>query len=329
MALLRPALLTAAAATLAPLAAAQSIAVSGSSTVYPISSAVAEAFAEDTGANVKVESVGTGGGFKAFAKGETDISNASRPIKFKEHQALKEAGIDYVEVPVAYDGLSIVVNKANSWADKLTVDQLRTIFIEGGATSWNEVDPSFPDVPLKIYAPGEASGTYDYFKEVVSGKKDKATGKHKYGELRSDMSKSEEDNVLVNGVAGESGAIGFFGVAYYEANRDKLNAVMIENKQGEYVGPAAETIEDGTYNPFSRPLFIYVSTKSLQRPEVKNFVDFYLEEGPELAEEVGYVRLPSSVYDAAERRVREHETGSSFMDAEGNALSGSVVDLYK
>lgn len=319
-------LLTAAAtatAFIAPLATAQSIAVSGSSTVYPISSAVAEAYSGDTGANVKVESVGTGGGFKAFAKGETDVSNASRPIKFKEHQALVAAGIDYVEIPVAYDGLSIVTNKANNWANKLTVDQLRAIFTEGGANSWNEVDPAFPNVPIKIYAPGEASGTYDYFKEVISGKGDK------YGALRSDMSKSEDDNVLVNGVAGESGAIGFFGVAYYEENQDKLNAVLIKNGDGAYVGPEAATIEDGTYNPFSRPLFIYVSVKSLGRPEVADFIEFYLEEGPELAEEVGYVRLPASVYDAATRKIENHETGSAFMTTDGEKKHGSTVELYR
>ena len=316
-------LVVAAAALLAPLASAQSIAVSGSSTVYPISSAVAEAYSADTNANVKVESVGTGGGFKAFAKGETDVSNASRPIKHKEHLALVEAGIDYVEIPVAYDGLSIVTNKANNWANKLTVEQLRKIFTEGGANNWNEVDPSFPNVPIKIYAPGEASGTYDYFKEVISGKGDK------YGALRSDMSKSEDDNVLVNGVAGESGAIGFFGVAYYEENQDKLNAVLIENASGDYIGPEAATIEDGTYNPFSRPLFIYVSTKSLERPEVASFIAFYLEEGSELAEEVGYVRLPDSVYDAAARKVAGRETGSAFMTPEGEKRHGSTVELYK
>ena len=307
----------------APLASAQSIAVSGSSTVFPISSAVAEAFSEDTRTNVKVESVGTGGGFKAFAKGETDISNASRPIKHSEHLALAAAGIDYVEIPVAYDGLSIVTNKANSWARKLTVTQLRAIFTEGGATTWNQVDPEFPNVPIKIYAPGEASGTYDYFKEVISGKNDK------YGALRSDMSKSEDDNVLVNGVAGEAGAIGFFGVAYYEENRDKLNAALIENADGDYIGPEAITIEDGTYNPFSRPLFIYVSTKSLERPEVADFIEFYLEEGPELAEEVGYVRLPASVYAVAERKIENRESGSAFMTAEGEKKHGSTVELYQ
>jgi len=324
MALPRPfAVAAAAAALIAPLTSAQSIAVSGSSTVYPISSAVAESFSADTGANVKVESVGTGGGFKAFAKGETDVSNASRPIKFKEHRALVEAGIDYVEIPVAYDGLSIVTNKANGWAGKLTVEQLRTIFTEGGADTWNQVDPAFPNVPIKIYAPGEASGTYDYFKEVISGKGDK------HGALRSDMSKSEDDNVLVNGVAGESGAIGFFGVAYYEENKDKLNAVLIENAEGDYIGPEASTIEDGTYNPFSRPLFVYVSTKSLERPEVANFISFYLEEGPELAEEVGYVRLPSGVYDVAMRKVKNRESGSAFMTAEGEKKHGSTVELYR
>jgi len=169
------------------------------------------------------------------------------------------------------------------------------------------VDPSFPNVPIKIYAPGEASGTYDYFKEVISGKGDK------YGALRSDMSKSEDDNVLVNGVAGE----------------DKLNAVLIENASGDYIGPEAATIEDGTYNPFSRPLFIYVSTKSLERPEVASFIAFYLEEGSELAEEVGYVRLPDSVYDAAARKVAGRETGSAFMTPEGEKRHGSTVELYQ
>ena len=310
-------------------ASAQSIAISGSSTVYPISSAVAEVFTEDSDANIKVESVGTGGGFKAFAKGEIDISNASRPIKINEHKALVKAGIDYIEVPVAYDGLTIVVNKANHWAAELSVDQLRRIFIEDGASNWSDVDPSFPAVPLKIYAPGEASGTYDYFKEVISGEKSKETGHYEHGNLRSDMSKSEDDNVLVKGVAGETGAIGFFGVAYYEENKDALHAVKIINQDGDAIAPDAESIEDGSYNPFSRPLFIYVSAKSLARPEVASFMDFYFDEGPELAEEVGYVCLPDSVYDVAQRKVAELETGSAFLDDQGHKILGSVVDLYR
>ncbi len=317
-------------AAAAPTLAQQgSIKVDGSSTVFPISTAVAEAFMEESDADVSVNFSGTGSGMTMLADGQIDIANASRPMKGKERTAVYDAGIEFIEVPVAYDGLSIVTNKANNWANELTVDQLRKIFVAPGVNSWNEVDPSFPAIPIKIYAPGEASGTYDYFKEVISGKKDKTTGLYKYGNLRDDMTKSEDDNVLVTGVSGEPGGIGFFGVAYYEENKDTLNAVKVFNKDGEAVGPAAETIEDGSYNPFGRPLFVYVNAASLQRPEVKSFMDFYLEEGAELAEEVGYVRLPQAVYDAAQRKIDNAETGSVYLDDEGNDVAGSVVELYQ
>lgn len=322
-------LASAAVGLLAVGANAQSIKVDGSSTVYPITAAVGEEFNADTGIDVAVNFSGTGGGFKKFAAGETDISDASRPIKGSEAQSCADAGIEFIEIPVAYDGLTIVTNKANNWAKQLTVDQLRKIFVTPGAKTWKEVDASFPDVPIKLYTPGEASGTYDYFVEVVLGGKDKATGKHEHGEMRDDLSRSEDDNILVTGVAGEPGAIGFFGCAYYFENTDKVNAVAIVNGAGKAVTPSAEVIEDGTYEPFSRPLFIYVSTKSLERPEIARFVEFYFSEGPELAEEVGYVRLPSSVYAVGQRKVANKETGSVYLDDAGNKVSGSVTELYK
>lgn len=317
------------AAAVATPALSQSIKIDGSSTVYPITAAVAEEFKAAEGIDVAVGVSGTGGGFKKFAAGETDISDASRPVKAKEMAACEENGIEFIEIPVAYDGLSIVTNKANNWAGELTVDQLRKLFLAPGAKTWKEVDSSFPNVPVKLYTPGEASGTYDYFVEVVCGKKDKETGKHKYGEMRDDLSRSEDDNILVTGVAGDPGAIGFFGCAYYFENTDKINAAAIINGDGKAVKPAAEAIEDGSYEPFSRPLFIYASAKSLKKPEVAKFIEFYFSEGPELAEEVGYVRLPSSVYEVGMRKVKNMETGTVYTDKDGNKVSGSVTELYQ
>lgn len=319
----------AALAVVATPALSQSIKIDGSSTVYPITAAVAEEFKAAEGIDVAVGVSGTGGGFKKFAAGETDISDASRPVKAKEMKACAENGIEFIEIPVAYDGLSIVTNKANNWASELTVDQLRKIFLAPGAKTWKDVDSSFPNVPIKLYTPGEASGTYDYFVEVVCGDKDKATGKHEHGEMRDDLSRSEDDNILVTGVAGDPGAIGFFGCAYYFENTDKINAAAIVNSEGKAVMPGAEAIEDGSYEPFSRPLFIYASAKSLKKPEVAKFVAFYFSEGPELAEEVGYVRLPSSVYEVGMRKVKNMETGTVYTDKNGDKVSGSVVDLYQ
>jgi len=317
------------AAAFATPALGQSISIDGSSTVFPIMSKAGKVFHEQTGTDVAVNFSGTGSGFKKFARGETDISDASRPIKGKEAKDLYEAGIEYIEVPVAYDGLSIVVNKNNTWAKELTVDQLRKIFIAPGAQNWKQVDESFPNVAIKLYTPGEASGTYDYFVEVICGKKDKKTGEHKHGELRDDLSRSENDDTLVNGVAGNPGAIGFFGAAYYFANRDKINAAAIVNDQGNAVAPGAAAIEDGSYNPFSRPLFIYVNANSLKRSEVRDFIEFMFDEGPSIAEAVGYVSLPEAVYDAGLRKIENLETGSAYLDENGEKISGLVTDLYK
>ena len=299
------------------------IAIDGSSTVYPITEAVAEEFhAEHPKVRIEVGVSGTGGGFKRFTKGETDISDASRPIKGKELKIAVANNINFVEIPVAYDGLTIVLNNANNWVKSLTVDDLKKIFLDGSPVkTWKDVNPAYPAVAIKIYAPGTDSGTFDYFKEVVAGKK---------GSIRSDMSVSEDDNVLVRGVVGDKGAIGFFGCAYYFENEDKLRAAPIINpKTNKAVLPSAETIENGAYAPFSRPLFIYVNVESLGRPEVASFVDFYFETGPELAEEVGYVRLPSSVYDKAKKNVAKRKTGTSFLDSKGEKIHGPVTDVYK
>ena len=301
------------------------IKIDGSSTVYPITQFVAETFHDlNEKVNISVGFSGTGGGMKKFAAGETDISNASRPIKAKEAKALADAGIEFIEVPVAYDGLSIVVNKNNTWAQSLTVEQLQKMFLASNkdkVKTWKDVNPEWPAIEIKMYIPGTDSGTFDYFKEVVVGKSEDA--------IRDDVSESEDDNVLVTGITGDRGAIGFFGAAYYFANKDKLRAVPIVNKAGKPVAPAPDTIESGKYNPFSRPLFIYVKKSSLERPEVKAFVDFYLADAGDFSEEVGYVALPSSVYDIAESKVKGKKTGTSYTDKDGNKVEGPVTEVYK
>lgn len=297
----------------------------GSSTVYPITQLVAETFnADNENVNISVGFSGTGGGFKKFAAGETDISSASRPIKGSEADQLKAAGINFVEVPVAYDGLTIAVNKNNTWVESLTVEQLQKIFLasnKASVTKWSDVNPAWPAIDIDMYIPGTDSGTFDYFKEVIVGKTGDA--------VRDDVSESEDDNVLINGIVGNRGAIGFFGAAYYFENEDKLRAIPIVNDKGTAVAPTAEAIENGSYNPFSRPLFIYVNVKSLDRPEVLAFVDFYLSDAGDFAEEVGYVALPNLVYDRAKANVASRKLGSAYLDKDGKAIEGSIVDVYK
>ncbi len=295
--------------------------IDGSSTVYPITEAVAEEFgAEHRHVRVTVGISGTGGGFKRFSVGETDISDASRPIKKKELDVAVENGVQFIEIPVAYDGLTIVVNHDNDFIKSLTVDDLKKIFLDGTTVkTWKDVNPAYPAIDIKIYAPGTDSGTFDYFKEVVAGSD---------GSIRSDMSVSEDDNVLVRGVAGDKGAIGFFGCAYYFENTDKLRAVAIDGGNGPVL-PAKDTIEGGTYAPFSRPLFIYINTKSAERPEVDAFVNFYLENGPELAEEVGYVRLPSQIIELTKKNYAARKTGTQFLDKNGEKIHGPLAEVYK
>ncbi|XAM00679.1 PstS family phosphate ABC transporter substrate-binding protein [Phycisphaeraceae bacterium D3-23] len=290
--------------------------IDGSSTVFPITEAVAEDFrGPNPDMRVTVGVSGTGGGFKRFAAGETDISDASRPIKQKEIDACAENDIEFIEIPVAYDGLSIVVNPANTWAQDLTVDELKLIFLEGSTVqNWSDVRDGWPDTPIKLFIPGTDSGTFDYFKEVVAGKE---------GSIRSDVTASEDDNVLVNGIAGDEGAIGFFGCAYYFENTDKLRAVTING-----VGPTPETIENGSYAPFSRPLFIYVNKASAEEAHVQAFIEFYLDEGPALAQEVGYVQLPAPIQTAIRARWEARTTGTLFLDAAGEKVTGPLTDIY-
>lgn len=296
--------------------------VDGSSTVFPITEAVAEEFQkEEPGVRVPVGVSGTGGGFKRFVKGETDISNASRPIKAEEAEAAKAAGIEFIELPVAYDGLSVVVNPANTFINQLTVEQLQHIYrADLAAKTWKDVNPAWPAEPIKVYSPGTDSGTFDYFKEVVCPEKGQA--------MRSDMSVSEDDNVLVSGVAGDAYAIGYFGVAYYEENKDKVRVVPIVNPEtGQAVEPTAETVESGEYAPLSRPLFVYVNAKSAAKPEVKAFVEFYLDEAAELAAEVGYISLPKGVYGKAESNFNGRKTGTAYLK-DGKKVEGPVTEVY-
>jgi phosphate transport system substrate-binding protein len=330
---LRRALLAAVACTVAlPLTAAcmpgqdaksmkGSIRLDGSSTVYPLAEAVAEEFrSEAPNVRVTVGLSGTGGGFKRFAANEIDIADASRPIKKSESEAAAKAGVEFIELPVAFDGLSIVVNPKNTWIKSLTVAQLKTIFsADTAAKTWKDVDSSWPANPIKIYAPGTDSGTFDYFKETVVGKD---------GKIRADLTASEDDNTLVNGVSGDENAIGFFGCAYYFENKDKLKVVPIDGGKGA-VTPTHQTIEDGSYAPFSRPLFIYVNKASAGKAEVKLFVDFFLEHAGELADDVGYVALPKSVYETAKKNFKAVRLGTQFTSADGNAVPGKVTDIYK
>ena len=298
------------------------VVIAGSSTVAPITIAVAESFREaNPDLQIQNAITGTGGGFKRFTVGETDISNASRPIKVSEMEAAKANGVEFIEIPVAYDGLTFVVNNDNYWCESRTVDDLKKLFLEGSTVkTWNDLNPNWPNRDIKMFIPGTDSGTFDYFKEVVVGKS---------GNVRGDVTVSEDDNILVNGVANEVGAIGFFGCAYYFENKGKLKSVSIINPEGNAVAPTSETIASGEYAPFSRPLFIYVNTKSAQRPEIRAFIQYYLENGGQYADKVGYVGLPRSIYFRAARNFRQGKTGSQFHDADGNAVEGSLDEIYR
>ncbi|OXS80412.1 PstS family phosphate ABC transporter substrate-binding protein [Domibacillus enclensis] len=265
------------------------IAIDGSSTVYPIAEAVAEEFMlEQPDVQVTVGLSGTGGGFEKFIAGETQFSNASRPIKDEESQALADAGIEFTELQLAYDGLSVVVNKDNDWVDQLTVDELKKMWVDNGtAVKWSDVREGWPEEEIKFYSPGTDSGTYDYFNEVIL----------EDAQINKTATLSEDDNVLVQGVTGDANAIGYFGYAYYLENKDNIKVVPIVNEAGEAVEPNAETIESGEYAPLSRPLFTYVSNAAIADEEaVAAYAQFTLENAAALAEDVGYVSLPEEKY---------------------------------
>ena len=287
-------------------AADKVIAIDGSSTVYPITEAMAEEFQKIQKVKVTVGESGTGGGFKKFCRGETDISDASRPIAQKEMDACKEAGIQYIELPIAYDALTVVVNSKNDWVKSLTVDELKSIWKPGSSVkNWKQVNSTYPDKAMGLFGPGTASGTFDYFTEAVNGKAKSS---------RTDYTPSEDDNVLVQGVSGNVGGMAYFGYAYYEANKDKLRAIPIIAKDGApAVMPSPEAVKDGTYQPLSRPLFIYVNaTAAAFKPEVKAFVNFYLENAPKLVAEVKYVPLPAEDYAAVKAHYKAMKPGTGF-----------------
>jgi len=274
--------------------------IDGSSTVYPISQAMAEEFPKTEagkGVKVVVGRSGTGGGFEKFMAGETDISDASRPIKPTEIEKCKAKGIEYVELKVAIDGLTVVVHPDNDWCDALTVAELKKMWNRGSEVkNWSDVRDGFPTAPIKFFGAGSDSGTYDYFIEVILGKK---------GQIRTDYTPSEDDNVLVAGVSQETNAIGFFGFAYYVKNKGKLKAVKIApgDDLKAAVAPTNETVLSGKYTPLSRPLFIYPRKDSLQRKDVAAFVKYYLNDGQKLIESVGYVKLPDAELNEARKRL--------------------------
>ena len=293
--------------------------VDGSSTVFPITEAVGEEF-QNLHRNVRVTVgiSGTGGGFKKFVAGETDINDASRPIKGKEVKKADAAGIGYIELPVAFDGLSVMVNPRNTWVDYLTVEELHKIWQPGSTVNtWADVRDGWPSEPIVLYGPDTDSGTFDYFTETVNDES---------GHCRSDYTASADDNVLVTGIAGDKHALGYFGYAYYEENKDKLKLVPIDGGKGP-IAPNQTTINNGTYAPLSRPLFIYVSTASADRPEIQAFTRFYLEHAATLAAEVGYVALPERAYELGWAAYTARKSGSIFNTELAKSGKHNIVDL--
>jgi phosphate transport system substrate-binding protein len=276
------------------------IKIDGSSTVFPITEAVAEEYrSEAPNTRVTVGLSGTGGGFQKFLRGETDINDASREITPSEIKTAEENGVDYIRLSVAFDGLAVVVNPENDWADYITVDELKTIWepsAQGNINQWSDVRDEWPDRPLTLFGPGVASGTYDYFTEAIVGES---------GASRGDFTASEDDNVLVQGVSTDQSALGFFGLAYFEENSDKLRLIPVKDGEGEPVEPTLQTVSNNTYTPLSRPLFIYVSKQAAQREAVQDFVNFYLDNAPTLVEQIGYVAMPDSAYTAQKQKFQD------------------------
>ncbi len=290
-------------------AKAQVVKIDGSSTVFPIIEGIAEDFQKTKRGAVKVTVgiSGTGGGFKKLCRGEIDLSSASRPISAKEMDACRAAGIEYYELPIAFDALTVVINPKNNFAANMTVDELRKIWepaAQGKITRWNQVNPAWPNAPIKLFGAGADSGTFDYFTEAINGKS-KAS--------RGDFTASEDDNVLVQGISSDVNAIGYFGYAYYAENTAKLRAVKVAEGAGKpYVGPSEETVLKGSYTPLSRPVFIYVNAKSYGKPEIKEFLAYLLKHTPAIAKEVKYVPLPPKAYTLAAEHLQKGKKGTVF-----------------
>ncbi len=283
------------------------IKIDGSSTVFPIAEAVAEEFQRaGNPVRITVGLSGTGGGFKKLCRGEIDVANASRPILTEEMEKCRAAGVRYMELPVAFDAITVVVNPKNDWVKTLTIDDLKKMWepaAQGKLTMWNQIRPEWPAARLMLFGPGADSGTFDYFTEAVA---------HKAKASRGDYTASEDDNVLVQGVENNKNALGYFGFAYYTAHRDKMRAVSIEVPEGGAVGPTIETVVNGTYKPLSRPLFIYVSERALERDEVRTFIEYYLGESSTYVSEVGFIPLPESATQIALGHLKEGRLGTVF-----------------
>ena len=302
--------------------AAPAVRVDGSSTVGPVSEAVAEAFIAEYRTQVTVGESGTGGGIAKFCRGELDVVGASRPISTEEVDACAAAGVRFVEAPIVFDGLTVVVHPSNP-ISSMTVDQLRRIWrpsAEAGAaeavTNWRQVDPSFPDMPIQLFGAGTASGTFDFFTRAIMGEG---------GASRTDYTPSEDDNITVVGVANSEGAMGYFGYAYYEQNKDKLKALAIDTGEGP-VAPTPETVATGAYQPLSRPMFIYINADSIARPAVRQFALFYLSHVAEEATRFGYVPLPEASYQVYADRITGGLTGTAF---NGEMPVGLTIDELK
>jgi phosphate transport system substrate-binding protein len=298
--------------------------IDGSSTVYPVTEAVAEDFqkSKKNAVKVTVGISGTGGGFKKFCRGEIDISNASRPISAKEMEECAKAGIKFFELPIAYDALTVVINPKNAFIKQMTVEELKKMWepgAQGKVTKWNQINPAWPDAEFKLFGPGADSGTFDYFTEAVVGKSKSSRG---------DFTASEDDNVLVQGVTRDANALGFFGFAYYAENQGKLKSVPIVEKAGKpAVAPSMESVINGTYQPLARPIFIYVNDASLKRAEVRDFVNYYLTNGPKLAKEVKYVPLPPKAYELGRDHIKANKLGSVFAGV--SAVGVTIEELMK
>lgn len=281
--------------------------IDGSSTVFPITEAIAEEFQSTTRIRTTVGISGTGGGFKKFCRGEIDMTQASRPILHEEMEACKAAGIEYIELPVAYDALTVVINPQNDFITSMTVDELKKMWepaAQNVIKNWNQVNPAWPDRPLRLFGAGSDSGTFDYFTEAIMGKAKSSRG---------DFTASEDDNVIVKGVSGDIGAIGYFGFAYYAENQQAIKAVpIVAQAGGEAVAPSEENVRNGSYQPLSRPLFIYVNAASAEVPEVKSFIDYYLENSTELIQEVKFVPLPENEVAAVIKHWQDRKTGTGF-----------------
>jgi phosphate transport system substrate-binding protein len=302
------------------------VAVDGSSTVFPISEAVAEEFSREQKTRVTVGASGTGGGFRKFCSGEIAITGASRPIKPEEVEMCAKRSVAYIELPVAYDGLAVVVNPANTWVDQMTVADLAKLWApdaQDEVETWNDIRAEWPAEEIHLFGAGVDSGTYDYFTQAIVGKEHSSRG---------DYTSSEDDNVLVHGIASDRLALGFFGFAYYRENATNLKLVPIDDGKPDNgsgpILPSPQSVRDGTYQPLSRPVFIYVAETACARPEVAAFVAFYLDRGPALVEEVGYIPLPDSAYELVRARFRDRIVGSVFGGG-GSRVGVSVDELLQ